>query len=123
MTGRARVVIFAIFILTLNTRAYAQGVSQVERSQEIIEKDRILKKRIETEMFFIKDIILEGEDLVPQDKIEEITSGFKNRALSLSDISLIIDLLRQLYAQEGFDVDISYNIEGEILRLKVAKRP
>ncbi len=123
MTGRARVVIFSIFILTLNTRAYAQGVSQVERSQEIIEKDRILKKRIETEMFFIKDIILEGEDLVPQDKIEEITSGFKNRALSLSDISLIIDLLRQLYAQEGFDVDISYNIEGEILRLKVAKRP
>jgi len=101
--------------------------SQIQRSQEILEKEQALRKRIEEEdRFFVETITLEGATLISNEEIKEFTLPYHNRWLTKEDIEEIIQLVKQSYEQKGHAQDtlkIDYRIDKENLIINIIEKP
>lgn len=97
--------------------------SQVQRTHEILEKEKALREKIEKEeKVFIKRIVVEGASLLSKDEIDKIILPFQRHWLSKEDIQQIINLLIQTYNQKGYDaskVNISYEIKKRQLIIEI----
>lgn len=95
------------------------------KSQEALEKEQGLRKRIEgREKTFIKKIIAEGVTLIPQEKIKEITAPFEKKWLGSDDIRQIVSLIQGAYQDKGYPVPedkISHQIRRSRLIIKVTE--
>ena len=101
--------------------AQIPSASQIERNQEIIEKEKVLMDKLgRKEKKFIKKIIVQGVISFSQDQIKEIILPFQKKWLSEEDIQQIIDSLKQIYRQQGKPLlKITYQIKSRTLLVKV----
>ncbi len=117
-------VLFARKILKI-TPAFAQAAptAQIERSREILDKDLLLRDRIEQgNKVFISKIIVKGVTLLTQGEVKDIIQPFQKHWLSKEDIQQIMDSFTQAYYQRGYFTqfkDISYSIKGKTLEIRV----
>lgn len=93
------------------------------KSQEALEKERNLRKRVEgEEKIFIQQIIVEGIKLIPQEKIKEITLPFEKKWLSKNDIHQIILLIQGAYKDKGYTLSenkVSHKVKKPRLIIKI----
>ena len=122
--------IFALFVILfflcsvigVRQASFAQtSASQIERTQEDLEKDRMLRENIEKgQKVFIKEIIVKGITLLTEEQIKEIILPFQKHWLSKDDIQRIIDSLQQSYQQKSQAIPIiSYQVKGRKLIIDV----
>lgn len=100
--------------------AATPSASQIERTQEILEKGEALMNKIEKkEKKFIKKIIVQGVLSFSQDQIKEIILPFQKKWLTEVDIQQILDSFKELYKRQGKPLArISYQIKGNQLFIK-----
>jgi hemolysin activation/secretion protein len=125
------IILFFIFLgtsieINLFAFAFAESVSpsQIQREQEILEKEKALREKIEKkeEKIFIKKILIKGIRLLTEDQIKEIILPFQEKWLTKKDIQQLIDLIIQAYHQKGYnesDLKISYEIKKKCLKIQV----
>jgi hemolysin activation/secretion protein len=91
------------------------SASQIQRAQEILEKERALSQKLEEpQKIYIKKIMVEGASLLSPEEIREIISSFQKRWLTKEDIQQIMESFRQAYQRRGYakqPAKISYRIE------------
>jgi len=111
------------FSLTFNNLCFAQPVSQIERSQEILEQEKILREKIEQEeKVFIKKIIVKGTTQVSEEQIKEIILPYQKKWLTKNDIQCLIDSFKECYQKQVQEIPaISYKIEGRKLIIEVTQ--
>ena len=75
----------------------------MRRTQEILEKEEALRKRLEEpKKSFIKKIVIEGVTLLSEDEVTEITSPFIKHWLTPKDFQEIEELIKQAYQAKGY---------------------
>lgn len=113
------------FIFTLYNLCFAQAptVSQIERTQELTEKEEAVRNKLEEEeKVLIKKIIVHGATSLSKDQIREIVLPFQNHWLSKKDIQVIISLLKAAYNQKGYNnqpAKISFEIKKHSLKIQI----
>lgn len=123
MKKRVLFLILAL-IFILNFSSFAQlPTAEVQRAEEITEKEKILREKIEKEKkVFIKRIIVEGVTLLSEDQIKGIILPYQKKWLISKDIQQILEFLKQTYKQMGYNGQpsrISYQIKKKHLIIKV----
>lgn len=98
--------------------------AQIQRSQELLNKEQELKNKIEQgDSVFIDKILIKGVTLLTQDEVKDIIKPFqKKRSLKKDDIQQIIDAFTQAYYERGYFTqfkDISYTIKNKTLEIRV----
>ena len=120
------IILFSLFCLgPLGSDSFAQAlpIGQIERTQELLEKEKAFRGRIEREeKVFIKKIIVEGVTLLNEGQIKELILPFQKRWLSKDEIQQILDALTAAYRQNGYKeqpAKISFEIKKGFLKIKV----
>jgi len=109
-----------LLIFFIRHPGFAQtSVSQMQRAQDLLEKERALSQKLEEpQKIYIKKIIVEGATLLSPEEIKEIISPLQRRWLTKEDIQQIMESLRQAYQRKGYTkqpAKISYRIEKKNL--------
>lgn len=104
--------------------AEAPTASQIERTQQLIEQEESLRSAIQKEKkVFIQEISVSGSSLLSAVQIKAIVEPFEKNWLTPLDIQQIIDALEEIYQEKGCLLpEISYEIEGSKLLIKVAEQ-
>jgi len=77
--------------------------SQIEKTQEDLEKEKALRELIEEgQKVFIKKIIIKGVTLLTQEEIKDIVQPFQKHWLSQGDVQQILEMLKQTYKEKGY---------------------
>lgn len=118
------VLLLLLFCFDAKTACFPQAsVGEAIRSEEILEKEAILRKKLqEQEKVYIKRIIVEGADTLSEDEIEAIVSPFQKHWLTKDEIKQILTLIAQAYARKNPPLEppkISYQIKGKELKIKL----
>lgn len=121
--------LFILFFLFLGVGcqiicfAETPNASQIERSQEILEKEKTLRENIEKkEKVLIKKIMVTGVTLLTTNQIKDIIMPFQNHWLSKDEIQGILDAIKLTYQQKGFanqPEKMSFEIKNCALKIKV----
>lgn len=100
--------------------------AQLQRSQEILQEENILRERIEKgEKVYIKQIEVNGVTLIESEKIQEITFGFNKHWLYQEDIEMLIESIKEIYHERGYSEalkDVSYLVKDNQLKIEVKER-
>ena len=114
--------LFLILVLAAGNTAFAQepSASQIERSREQINKEELLKQKLNQEPEqFVRIVNVTGSSL-KADKIKEITLAFEKRWLSKSDIEQMIELFKNAYKQLNKpEPKISYQLQKHLLEINI----
>ena len=106
------------------SQAQGPSASQIQRSQEFLEKEEALQEKLR-EKVFIQKIEVEGATLIPAGRIKDTVAPFQNKWLGKKDIGQIAELIRQLYyiyIEEGkseLALEVSHEVEGSILKIRI----
>ncbi|MCM8800305.1 MAG: hypothetical protein NC900_06270 [Candidatus Omnitrophica bacterium] len=119
--------LFYLIILFFNlvSLSFAQTPpisSQILKTEEDIQKEKILRKKLESEeKFYIKKITFEGIVSIEPKDLEEVKSLFEKRWLTKEEINKIFDALRDIYLAKNLNLpsDIQYTIKKRHLIIKV----
>jgi hemolysin activation/secretion protein len=116
-------VLFSLYLAAVSF-AQAPSASQIQRSQEFLEKEEVLQEKLR-EKVFIREIQVEGATLIPAGRIKDTVASFKNKWLGKKDIGQIAELIRQLYyiyIEEGeskVTLKLSHEVQGSILKIRI----
>ncbi|MCM8779253.1 MAG: hypothetical protein NC898_03960 [Candidatus Omnitrophica bacterium] len=112
-------ILVLIFILPISS--FAQTTGEIQRSEELLEKEKRLKERIERkENVFIKKIIVEGCRLLSEDEIKEIILPFQRKWLNKEEIKEILNLFKETYEKKNLSPPkISYQIKKHQLKIQI----
>lgn len=146
MKGFAILILLLCGFLLFPFISFAQTpppVSQYEKSEQELEREKQLRERIEKEIekpeikkeeeelpseeaekkVFIKKIKVTGVTVFSEKKIKEITSQYENKELSLREIYKIADLITDLYRKNGYLTSRAYvppqDLTDGILEIRV----
>lgn len=120
-------ILFFLF-LSFETPCFAEqpSASQIERTQEIIQEEKILRDKLKTgEKVFIKKIIVKGVTLLDEDEIKKIILPFQKHWLSKADIQQILDAIGEAYKEKGYVWQLlktSFEIKGSYLEINVEEK-
>lgn len=124
-----KTILFLVFLTGISAVSFAQvqtPLSQIERSQELIDKEEALRKRIYApEKIYIEEISVEGAGLLSQKEIKDLVLPYEKKWLTKDDISQIINELNELYRNKGLTgqlSDISYQIKDKRLIIEVKEQ-
>ena len=74
---------------------------------------------------FIKEIVIEGNTVIDSDTLNKITEPYKNRELTLEEMSELTDLITVTYQEKGFILARAYlpeqEIQDGILKISIAE--
>ncbi len=122
--GKVRTVPCVLCALIVLDCAFAQSsTSQIQQSQQLIQKEEDLRRKIqEPRKFYIKKIIIQGVSLITKESLRQIISPFEKHWLNKEDIQLLIESLSQAYLEKNAPLQpaqISYEIKGKSLLIKI----
>jgi len=118
------ITLLLLLIFFIRHPGFAQtSVSQMQRAQDMLEKERALSQKLEEpQKIYIKKIIVEGALLLSADEVKRIVSAFERHWLTKLDIERILEALKQAYKDKGYTgqpAKISYRIEKKNLILVI----
>lgn len=118
------VLFFVCFLWEGASWAQNAPTAQIQRSQEMVEKERLLREEIKkNEKVLIKKIIVQGSPL-SKDRIEEIIDPFKNHWLSKEDIDSLVASIRDACiknAPKGASLKVSHQVYKNTLKIIIEK--
>jgi hypothetical protein len=93
---------------------------QAERSQELLEKERTLRKRIEEEKkVFISKIVVLGVNEVNLKELRGVVLPYEKHWFFQKDIQQICELLREAYQKSAEGKEGKFKISYEIVKNKL----
>lgn len=123
----------ALFIFTFSLTSYSAPAptgEQVIRTQELEQKEKALREKVETkrpeagvekqapathepvstskEKTLIKNITLIGVTLLPDKEISKIVMPYKNKELTMGDMETVANLITDAYRQKGYITSRAY---------------
>jgi len=113
-------IVISLLLLILNF--YGSGFAQttaakIERSEEILQEDKILRQKIgEEEKFFVKTIIVKGALKLSEEEIRGIITPFQGHWMTKENIQQLIDLLKSTYAKKGIrasQIKVSHKLKKD----------
>lgn len=132
------------FVVFQNLPLFAQKVGETEKIEREIEKEKLLRERIEKvkekpeieeklptaapapkalEKIVIKKINVTGVTLISQNEIDSIIAPFENKELTLRELQEAADLITDAYRKQGYVTSRAYlppqKIEKEIVEIRV----
>jgi len=118
------ITLLLLLIFFIQYPGFAQtSVSQMQRAQDMLEKERALSQKLEEpQKIYIKKIIVEGALLLSADEVKRIVSAFEKHWLTKLDIERILEALKQAYKDKGYigePLKISYQIKQKSLIIRV----
>jgi len=118
------ITLLLLLIFFIRHPGFAQtSVSQMQRAQDMLEKERALSQKLEEpQKIYIKKIIVEGALLLSADEVKRIVSAFERHWLTKLDIERILEALKQAYKDKGYTgepLKISYQIKQKSLIIRV----
>ena len=118
------ITLLLLLIFFIRHPGFAQtSVSQMQRAQDMLEKERTLSQKLEEpQKIYIKKIIVEGALLLSADEVKRIVSAFEKHWLTKLDIERILEALKQAYKDKGYigePLKISYQIKQRSLIIRV----
>ena len=118
------ITLLLLLIFFIQYPGFAQtSVSQMQRAQDMLEKERALSQKLEEpQKIYIKKIIVEGALLLSADEVKKIVSAFERHWLTKLDIERILEALKQAYKDKGYTgepLKISYQIKQKSLIIRV----
>ena len=118
------ITLLLLLIFFIRHPGFAQtSVSQMQRAQDMLEKERALSQKLEEpQKIYIKKIIVEGALLLSADEVKRIVSAFERHWLTKLDIERILEALKQAYKDKGYagqPAKISYQIKQRSLIIRV----
>ena len=112
-----------MFCLFFANCLFAQhSASQILRTQELFENEKQLRKRLEENRKFIKQIVVQGSTVLLDNQLDKITASFQRRWLDKRDIQRLIDLIKSAYDELGLIdriEDVLYRIKGKRLLIEI----
>ncbi|MCM8765824.1 MAG: hypothetical protein NC920_03155 [Candidatus Omnitrophica bacterium] len=107
-----------IFIFSLSLSAQTTG--EIQRSEELLEKEKTLRGKLERkERVFIKKIVVEGTEAFSEEEIKEIVSPFEKKWLDKEEIEGILDLFKEAYKKKNLSPQFSYQIKKHQLKILI----
>lgn len=99
----AIVVGYILFVRKLPPPTFAQSeVSQIERSQELIEKEKAIRDNIDQKYkTFINKVIVSGATLLTAEQIRQASSQIEGHWFTTSELQRISDPFRAAYENKG----------------------
>ncbi|MGE5197115.1 MAG: hypothetical protein ACM3IL_01250, partial [Deltaproteobacteria bacterium] len=90
-----KIILPLFIILCLCSSSFAQpSASQIERSQELLDREQALRQELEKgEKTLIKKIIVKGVRKLTKKQIRQIVAPFQKHWLTKKDFEEIIDLI------------------------------
>jgi hemolysin activation/secretion protein len=129
-TGFFRGVLALIFLFLGSYDMHCAEIptaSQIERSRELLEKEKSLRNELEkNNKVFIKKITLKGATALSKDQIREIILPFQRRWLSRQDIQQILDLIARAYQRAGYTgkpPQASFQLKKNNLEIQIKESP
>ena len=105
--------------------AETPSASQIERSEENLQKEELLREKLsQEEKIFIKKIAVKGASLITEDRIKEIILPYQGKWLIKKDIQQIMEFIQQEYKNKGnigMLNKISYRIHNKNLIIEVTE--
>jgi outer membrane protein assembly factor BamA len=119
--------IILIILLNLFSFTFAQypapNAEEIQRSQELIDKETMMLERIQKgDKFFIKKILIDGFTLISKTELKDIIIAYQGRWLTKDDLGKLDEEIKQVYRKKGYTTqpkDISYHIKGKILEIYI----
>jgi outer membrane protein assembly factor BamA len=99
-----------ICLVFVAVSAYAADIpaERLERSQELLDNDKLLMEKLNTEeKVFVKNIVFKGDNSVSPETILRITGPYQGRWLTNSDMVQIVELIAAECRKSGRNIDIS----------------
>lgn len=121
------IILFYIFILRFFNFSFAAAVSpeQVQRSQEILDHDKILREKIDQGIkIFVEKILIIGADDLSKQQTDALILLYQKHWLNQNDVQDLLDAVRQLYVSNGHEnnsFQINYSIKGSTLEIIIEK--
>ncbi len=107
--------LIAVFCFVPCAFAAPPTAGTIDRSQELIQGDKILTQQVEKEkQYFIDKIDIKGASKLSSKEVEKIVAPFQGSWLSKKDFQKIIDSLKAAYVKKRFDtghLKITYEIK------------
>lgn len=124
--AKIKIALLLFFVLGTGVLCFAQvtpPLSQIERSQELIDREEDLRKKIEEpRKQYFEEIVLEGSTKLTEDEVNEIISPYQKKWLDKEDIQQIIELIKEAYRSKGCAdglLEISYQIKEKRLIIEI----
>jgi hemolysin activation/secretion protein len=99
------------------------SISQIQRAQEVLEKEQALRERLkQKEKIFIYKIIVKGTSLLSEEQVQEIILPFQKRWLTKKIIGEILELIKKAYEEKAYTrepVKIAYQIQKKKLIIEI----
>jgi len=113
-----------ILVFELSQFCSAQNIlpEQVQRSQEMIQKEEQLQKKIDKPIKrFIKQILISGAKLLTEEQLNNAVSAFQNHWLGNDELDQISDSIKALYQQSGFNqfISIYFEFSDSVLNINI----
>lgn len=121
----AAFLLFVLSAFTFSKLSLAENppAGQIERSHELLEKERALLERLNRQgKVYIKRIIVESRSLLTGEEVNEIILPFQRQWLNKEDIEEIIGLIIEALSRKGYDramIDVSHEVNRKQLVIKV----
>ncbi|MCX5701492.1 MAG: hypothetical protein NTW64_00720 [Candidatus Omnitrophica bacterium] len=126
MSNKKLFVAFSLFLLLdskLTCFAQTPSISQIQRSQEVIEKEQALRDRLkQEEKIFINKIVVKGVSSLSEEQVQEIMQPFQKRWLTKKIIAEILELIKKAYEEKGYTLEpvkIAYQIQKKKLIIEI----
>lgn len=119
----------ALIIFGIVSNLAAQSVpsaSEIERSQELLNEQRELNRRIyDEDKVFVERIILKGASALTSGQIDGILGAFEQKWFSRHDIQGLIDAIEMTYKNNNLPIkpQISYQVNNDSLEITVKEMP
>lgn len=123
------VLLLTNFIIFLASASFAQTVGEIQKSQKEIEKEKLLREKIETEKekpkieeklpqppapseskekVVIKNITITGVTLLSDKEVNDILLPFKNKEITLGEMQKAADMITDAYRSKGYITSRAY---------------
>jgi len=141
------ILLLSVSIISISVAIFAQTVEQIEKTQQEIDKEKLLREKIEKEKekpkieeapapevpaaaaaegkVLVKTITVTGVTLLPEKTINEIIKANQNKELTVREMQKVADLLTDAYRQKGLVTSRAYlppqKIEQGVLEVRVVE--
>jgi hemolysin activation/secretion protein len=120
--------LFLLSAVITQSQALAANVTpaQVERSEQLIDQQGLLRQRLEKgAKVFVKEIEVTGASLIKTEDIKELIKPLEKSWVYKSDIQTVIESIKELYNKSGYEKrlkNITYQIKDGLLKIQIEEQ-
>lgn len=107
-------------LCTGSSLAEAPSASQIQREQDLISQDQVLRDKIsEPIKYFLKEVDISGAKCLSSEEIEDLILPYQNQWVTEKDIEALKQNIEDVYRKKGKKAKVSYRVISSKLYIEV----